>query len=351
MALNDNVVVAGYYGFQNAGDELLLLATIQRLKKEHVGHITVLSQYPEQTHNAFSVDAISRWNPFRCVQAFLKADRLVLGGGGLLQESTGWGNHFYYLSLVVLAKLLRCRTELWSMGIDPIDNIANRWMTRWVLNYFTDSISVRDRDSFRVLDGIGVYHRILTTPDLMMSLALPESKSISKQERIPSRRILMALTPWSQRPGWEHDLGILLDRMIQQLGVTIDLVPFYPLQDEEICEKVAALMGREECIVRRWKQPTELLSWISDYDFVVGMRYHALVLAVLASKPFIGWGYQRKVRSLCQDSEQPMWSFERGWDVDAVYRQISEAWRQRELLPGRYHERSVKAAHLFLSKI
>ena len=90
--------------------------------------------------------------------------------------------------------------------------------------------------------------------------------------------------------------------------------------------------------MRVWQQPEDLLAWIQEYDLVIGMRYHALVLAALAKKTFIGWGYQLKVRNLCRDFNQPMWTFERGWDGDAVFRQIGDAWKRRGILPERYRE-------------
>jgi polysaccharide pyruvyl transferase WcaK-like protein len=89
-------------------------------------------------------------------------------------------------------------------------------------------------------------------------------------------------------------------------------------------------------VVRVWAQPEDLPAWIQEYGLVVGMRYHALALAALAEKPFIGWGFQRKVRTLCRDFSQPMWTFERGWDPEAMYRQVCEAWRGRDALPDRY---------------
>ena len=45
-----SVMIAGYYGFGNAGDELVLASLIQQLRTHDPDvEITVLSQQPEQT--------------------------------------------------------------------------------------------------------------------------------------------------------------------------------------------------------------------------------------------------------------------------------------------------------------
>src|SRR5581483_10842407 len=101
----------------------------------------------------------------------------------------------------------------------------------------------------------------------------------------------------------------------------------------------AAQLASHGIRVRKWEQPEELLQWIGEYQLIVSMRYHALALAAMAEKPFIGWGFHKKVRSICKEFGQPVWSFERGWDAEAVFRQIGESWRHRDILPQRFRAR------------
>src|SRR5690242_4180890 len=97
-----SVVIAGYYGFGNAGDELILGSLIQSIRDhQSAAHITVLSAQPEQTSAHFSVEAVNRWQPWTWIRPLWNAETFILGGGGLLQESTGLGNYTYYLSLLV----------------------------------------------------------------------------------------------------------------------------------------------------------------------------------------------------------------------------------------------------------
>src|SRR5262249_46359844 len=129
----------------------------------------------------------------------------------------------------------------------------------------------------------------------------------------------------------------LMERLTQELGVSHEILLFFPDQDAALAKRVSELASCPT-VVRVWEKPEDLVSWIHQADLVVSMRYHALVLAALEHKTFVGCGFQRKVRTLCKDFNQPMWMFERGWEAEAVYRLISDAWRRKKSLPERYSE-------------
>lgn len=329
---NEIVLIAGYYGFDNAGDELILLSLIQQLKKENPAcEIAVLSCRPELTRKRYGVEAVDRWRAFDWIAPFRKARRFILGGGGLLQESTSSWNHIYYLSLLCLAKCFGCRTEVRSVGVDPISNALNRWMTQLVFRFFVDQASVRDKDSRDALEASGVLGVIQIRPDPVFQLKIP----ITPENARDSAPIAMAISPWPERPAWSQEVAELIERVSKALHVRVELLIFFPEEDSSLTHRIADLTG-DAISVRTWSHPEEVLDWMRNYGLIIGMRYHALALAALAGRPFIGWGYQRKVTNLCRDFNQPLWTFERGWDEEAVFRQICEAWRRRDILPERF---------------
>lgn len=350
------IVIAGYYGFGNAGDELILASLIQQQRNMNLDvQITVLSQNPEQTAARFNVNAVNRWKPWAWIKPLWHSDLFILGGGGLLQESTGPWNHAYYLFLVMLAKALGCRTEVRAIGVDPDGGLLNRIWTRFVFNALVNFASVRDSDSQRSLENFGVQVRIWRTPDPVFYLELPKTSAPAHETSV----IGWAVSPWAQRPGWEHDISVLLERLFRDLNVSHELMVFFPEQDEPLARRIKELASCPTT-VRVWEKPEDILSWIQSYDLIVAQRYHALVLSARAHKPFVGWGAQPKVRVLCRDFNQPMWTFERGWDGEAVYRQILDAWKRRQSLPERYREPlkhllatpavATETAHIFVAQ-
>ena len=66
-----SIVLSGYYGFNNAGDEAVLYAIINTLKDELKDiDITVLSNSPEDTAKKYNVKAINRWSFREVVRAY-----------------------------------------------------------------------------------------------------------------------------------------------------------------------------------------------------------------------------------------------------------------------------------------
>ena len=60
-----NIVISGYYGFGNAGDEAMLCAIIDAIRKEEAdAHITVISGNPTETSKS---TIYMRWEPF-CIR-------------------------------------------------------------------------------------------------------------------------------------------------------------------------------------------------------------------------------------------------------------------------------------------
>ena len=86
---NKEILISGYYGFRNSGDDALLKAIIQDLKKyKESPNIVVLSANPEETMEYYRVKSINRLNLISVLKHMRKADMLISGGGTLIQDRT-----------------------------------------------------------------------------------------------------------------------------------------------------------------------------------------------------------------------------------------------------------------------
>jgi len=101
------VVISGYYGFGNTGDEAILTSLLNMLRHDNSLEITVLSAHPRQTRAEHKVKAVSRFNPFSIMVSILRSNLLISGGGGLLQDVTSSRSLLYYLSVISLGLLSR----------------------------------------------------------------------------------------------------------------------------------------------------------------------------------------------------------------------------------------------------
>lgn len=173
--MNDSydVLLAGYYGYGNLGDELLARATIELLGAAGVerGRIAMLSGNPAESEASHGVAAVDRWK-YSAIRPMMRRTRaLVLGGGGLFQDATSARSCAYYWGIVRLARLERCRTAALGQSVGPLVSPAAQWLTKNALAA-CDYISVRDEPSRAVVSGFGLGCE--TTPDLAFALDIPQ---------------------------------------------------------------------------------------------------------------------------------------------------------------------------------
>ena len=151
-----SIVVSGYYGFRNAGDEAMLAAMIEVLSDlDPKLNITVISANPEDTKRRHGVHAVYWLNYWQIAKVIRKSDLVISGGGSLLQDVTSVRSIYYYMSILFLAKMLGKPTMLYAQGIGPICGSFARKAMRWLGNKI-DLITVRDEGSLEELDNLGV---------------------------------------------------------------------------------------------------------------------------------------------------------------------------------------------------
>ena len=109
-----NIVISGYYGFGNAGDEAMLCAIIDAIRKEEAdAHITVISGNPKETSKKHNINAVGTFSAFGILKAIANSDLVISGGGSLLQDATSIRNTYYYLSMLYW----QCNQRIYLLGL------------------------------------------------------------------------------------------------------------------------------------------------------------------------------------------------------------------------------------------
>ncbi|MBQ4145954.1 MAG: glycosyltransferase, partial [Clostridia bacterium] len=81
-----DVMISGYYGFHNSGDDSILKAIVDSLIKERPSlRILALSNNPDETRDVYNIEAIHRFNLFKILWYMSKTRLLISGGGSLIQ--------------------------------------------------------------------------------------------------------------------------------------------------------------------------------------------------------------------------------------------------------------------------
>ena len=309
-----NILISGYYGFNNIGDESILRTVIDNLRaKLHDIDITVLSQNPQQTAEKYSVNAAQRMSILEIIKSVHRCDLLLSGGGSLLQDATSAHSILYYLFILRLAQLMGKKTFIYSQGIGPITSKRNRRLTAHVLKR-ASGIVVRDGKSRDLLLEIGIPdHLIHVTADPVIRVKKADTAlglEILRQEGCPKRegKLTIGWAVKSRRP--DPVFYAEIEKCIRWLKEEYDadsvLIPFFHSEDLSVCEAISAQLDDQTGCLRKKYLSEETLSIIGCMDIMVGIRLHSLIYSAVMGVPMIGISYDPKVDSFLASIERPI---------------------------------------------
>ena len=301
------IMISGYYGFNNTGDEAILKSMVRAFKdKIPQIKITVLSNNPLQTFQAYQVKAIKRLQLISIMCCLRKVNLFISGGGGLLQDSTGKGwSILYYLGLIWVAKIVKVPVMIYAQGIGPIHKKMNKLLIKWILNK-VDLITVRDYPSKKMLNNLGVLKpSIYVNSDPVFLL---KKKNINQtmdnypyiQELINSdSRPLIGISVREYKSNGADSKKIFAqaaDYLIENYKAKIIFFPFKYDEDVHISQEILSLMKNKAEILKIRLEPEELLSILSRLSLLVGVRLHSIIFSSMANIPFIAFNYDPKVK-------------------------------------------------------
>ena len=124
------ILVSGYYGFDNLGDEAILSSLCADLAELGVSRreLVVPSGNPEKTAAEHGVSVLGRFDVRGIWRTLSSARCLISGGGSLLQDVTSRRSIAYYLSLVEMAQARKVPVIMYAQGLGPI---RSRFFKAW----------------------------------------------------------------------------------------------------------------------------------------------------------------------------------------------------------------------------
>jgi polysaccharide pyruvyl transferase CsaB len=301
-----HVILSGYYGFHNVGDEAILFSIIQALKSHKPDiDITVLSNDPEYTEKTYSVKAINRWDLKAIFSLMKRADGLVSGGGSLLQDITGMKSIPYYTGIIKIAQTLNKPVFVYAQGMGPITKPINKWITKSILNKVT-YLSVRDEDSKKLLQEIGVKNKISLVPDPVMGLAADSfSNTWVQKQNFERPFISVSVREWPSDVDYQGKIAQALDDLSRS-GYDIVFIPMHGEHDFHTSKEIAATMKEKSLIAPFNAEIQEKISIIGQSELLVGMRLHALIFSAISHIPFVALSYDPKIDAFSGICSQPV---------------------------------------------
>ncbi|MEX2540836.1 MAG: polysaccharide pyruvyl transferase CsaB [Trueperaceae bacterium] len=278
------VLISGYYGFGNAGDEALLDGLLAGLRS--AGHRPlVLSADPEATRTLHGVAATHRLRGL--VPALLRCQALVSGGGGLLQDRTSARSLHYYLALVRAARLLGKRAVVYGQSLGPLSTGGREAVASTLRGV---PIAVRDPASRELLAELGLPATLTADPALLLE---PPTGAGHVRDGV-------LLIPRGGHSALTDDLAAVGARLLQR-GCDVELLALHPAADDGELRRLAAELPG--ATIRIAADHRQALAFVAHARLVVSVRLHGLILAAAGATPFVGLAYDPKVAAFVADSQ------------------------------------------------
>jgi polysaccharide pyruvyl transferase CsaB len=307
------IVISGYYGFKNSGDEAVLQSILLALAAESVKQgITiepiVLSIDPEWTSKTYGVRAVHRMKPGKVLKVISHSDGLISGGGSLLQDATGRMSIPYYLGIIKLAQWLGKPTFIYAQGIGPVHRAMFHPFIRAIFRKCR-YISVRDEESAQLLQHIGLpREKVEVVPDPVMGLPLQAENELHGDTepnvaRGSSKPVIgISVRFWNENRSELALLAKSLQIIQAERDVHICFLPFHLPSDIEASEEVIQHMqsSTNVSIAADVVHPQQMLAAVQACDLLIGMRLHSLIYAASQRVPMIGISYDPKIDQFLQ---------------------------------------------------
>ena len=340
-----DVVLSGYYGFDNLGDDALLYTILRDLKERKPDiRALVLTNKPKQGREICLTDTAYRFNPFALRSVFKNSKMLIFGGGSLIQDATSAKSLFYYLYILKLAKKYGNKVYVFANGLGPISSKNIKKAKKELMR--ADMITLRDNESAKLLKEICPDTPFYLTADPAIGLLGKDSelKRLAKEFSLPQGVPLIGVSVRE----WK-DLGTdfeeKLTEFLRRINNSFSFIPvFIPMKyetDVKISERILKKLGFG-IIIDRKTEVLEAVSLISGMDIILGMRLHTLVFAAGNAVPCVGITYDPKVTGFMHYIGQDRILSAKDLDIDKAFGYVSEIMENKDRIKVFLSEKAQK---------
>lgn len=295
-----DIVISGYYGFKNIGDDAVLRVLTEKLSELVPSvKIAVITGNCKESSVKNGVVYLPRRNIPLIIRS-MRSAVLISGGGSLLQNVTSCRSLLYYTSVLLCGKLFCKKVISYANGIGPVKPMGKALM-KLALS-FSDTVTVRDPDSYETAISLGSSREktSVSADPVFLAGCAPEAEAVKALRRCGvGEKRFFAVSLRTPVKGSTLPLGEIVKFCnIQRKKGLIPL--FFPMQetyDGDICRRTAKMCYG---YVLPAADAGVLLAVLKKAEFSVGMRLHFLLLSAMAALPCVSLSYDRKI-----DSEMP----------------------------------------------
>lgn len=288
------VLVSGYIGFNNFGDEGIFYALFKHLTSLGV-EISALCKNPIELEQKYNIKGYYYKNIFQILKAIMNCNILYSGGGSLLQNKTSNFSLYYYLFIIFAAKLFFKKVIIFSQGIEPIRGKFSETITKLILKT-VDFVTVRDLNSLNYLKKLNI--KAYLTSDPIYSLVENYKISDNKKGLIVQLR---------DTKNFNYNI---LDDLADILASYKDKIEVFSFQDEidkDICLKFVKKLKTKNINAEfiSSKDINTTIEIINNAKYVISTRLHGLIISHALKNNTFGLIYDEKIKTLTDELNIP----------------------------------------------
>lgn len=318
------ILISGWYGFDNAGDDAILYQFLQEMAQSD--HVTVLSERPQRVtdlmgssttkvafhHKTLGPSALRSALTGQLWQHIMRiknADLFVLGGGGLLRDNTSIKNVCRLLDEIFWAKLFGKSVALYAIGVGPFTSRFGTWLIKLAVN-LCDLITVRETQSKELLESLSIASdriHVVADPAFLLQGTPPNDTALL--ERVKQRKLVGVFPSLGfVRDGKDFShvprLAAALDQIHEQHKVNFLALPMRFLRHEQddvyVGNLVKQMMKYPHAldVYDDYLEPAELKWLAGRFLFNITVRLHAMIFSLSEETPVVAINYEPKVSNV-----------------------------------------------------
>lgn len=309
------ILICGYYGAGNAGDDASLAAVAGRLAAHDPAARLTATVRGRRGGIPTGVRTV---RTLREIKKELKKSRLlVFGGGSLLQDATSLRSLIFYAWVLRTAERTGCPSVIWG-GVGPLTTrTARRIAARAVRR--TDAVYARDSAAAAEFLSLGARSVIPardpaadTKPEDIppeLEKSLPRGRSCGRYIAFFPRSIAALRRSGGKRTGKKADDALFsaLTGAAQRLADGHETVPVFAAmspEDNAVCRRMADETGGR-AIPAGTLTPGGLVTLAAGADAVIAVRLHAAIFACSAGVPTVIVDHDPKTAGFAADAHIP----------------------------------------------
>lgn len=314
------ILLQGYYGVHNLGDDYILYSILNTLEGVKKCEVLIYSQGDEYTNllqkfsdNKYKICKSKQIRFLEKLKDIKKSTHWIIGGGGLFPREN-LINSLCYLVKVLYAKIYKVKIAIYGVEFNSFHKLFNIWIWKIIFKN-VDLISVRNKNNAEMLKNIkikNVHESSDVTFSLATQLELNGFDSRFIKERIDGPYIIWALgMPWRKEelanPNVKNRYNKLCKMLINNINrfphLEHVILPFFRDMDEDFANDICSRLEVKYTVFHD--------NDIYDIDekryifqnavMAVCMRFHSVIFSLYNAIPFCAISYSPKTSNVLEE--------------------------------------------------